>query len=338
MSQSAFKHLYNEMFKAGGDASKLPKNLTKQLLKVFVKESHPHFLVSDSYFYVPCYFTEAAVKEFRDKHPSINITDLENNVILITNWSLEMRRVDSSAVFTSYAGLEVRLIVHSFKPNLNEKIVPTRHPVNIYRDDEMKTVIQHFRHARSQAALAARKSVDMPDVNKVQAGKGKVESQGVVAGGKGDDLNFKDGTTATLSISDIAERERKSSAKKSASVGGVRVKGGVSAKRAAKSGSKVKKASAKKSDVGKTVEKVLKVSDKKVAPKGKQSAKRSVSKKTPALPSPGGKKSTHTTDRMTMAGFKQFLKYHDSTKKKTLGKRSAGKSSASGKASKPKRK
>lgn len=314
MSQSAFKHLYNEMFKAGGDASKLPKNLTKQLLKVFVKESHPHFLVSDSYFYVPCYFTDSAVKEFRDKHPSINITDLENNVILITNWSLEMRKVDSSAVFTSYAGLEVRLIVHSFKPNLNEKIVPTRHPVNIYRDDEMKTVIQHFRHARAQAAISAAKNVDLPDVSKVSSGKGKVESLGVISGSKGDGLNFK-GATATLSIQDIADRERKSSTKKTAAVSGVRVKGGAAAKRSTKAGSKAKKASVKKSDVGKTVEKVLKVSDKKVAPKGKQSAKRSVSKKTPALPSPGGKKSTHTTDRMTMAGFKQFLKYHDKTKK-----------------------
>lgn len=304
MSASAFKQLYNEMFKAGGDSSKLPKNLTKQLLKVFVKESHPYFLVSDSYFYVPCYFTSAAVAEFKDKHPSISISDLSGNVILITSWSLEMKRVDSSHVFSSYAGLEVRLIVNSFKPQLNEKITPTRQPVNLYRDDEMKTVIQHFRHERSQAALA-KKGVEMPDFAKLGA-KGSVAQHGVVAGGKGDDLGIKEGTTATVSIADIAAKERKGSVKKSASTGGVRVKGGAAGKRGAKAASKsAKKASAKKSEARTTVDKVLKYSDKKASTsKGKQSAKRSVSKKTPALPSPGGKKSQHTTDKMTMASFK----------------------------------
>lgn len=79
---------------------------------------------------------------------------------------------------------------------------------------------------------------------------------------------------------------------------------------------------------------------------GKVSAKRSVSggkKQTPAMPSPGGKKSTKTTDQMTMAQFKKYLDWHEKKKGgkasssggKVLGKRSAGKASAtSGKASK----
>ena len=55
------------------------------------------------------------------------------------------------------------------------------------------------------------------------------------------------------------------------------------------------------------------------------------------MPSPGGKKSTKTTDQMTMAQFKQYLDWHEKRKGgKVLGKRSAtGKASAaSGKASK----
>jgi hypothetical protein len=77
---------------------------------------------------------------------------------------------------------------------------------------------------------------------------------------------------------------------------------------------------------------------------GKVSAKRSVGgkKQTPAMPSPGGKKSTKTTDQMTMAQFKKYLEWHEKKKGgkssstgKVLGKRSAGKASAaSGKASK----
>jgi len=54
---SAFKTLFTDMVNACGESSKQNKELTKQMLKVFVKETHPFFLVSDSYFYVPAYFT-----------------------------------------------------------------------------------------------------------------------------------------------------------------------------------------------------------------------------------------------------------------------------------------
>lgn len=95
----------------------------------------------------------------------------------------------------------------------------------------------------------------------------------------------------------------------------------------------------------KTVEKILKYTPSKSAgkketpQKGKISTKRSVSKKTPALPSPSGKQSTKTTDQMTMAQFKKYLDWHEKKKTgktssggKVLGKRSAasGKSTAKG--------
>jgi hypothetical protein len=143
---SAFKTLFTDAVNAGGDASKLNKDLTKQMLKVFVKETHPYFLVSDSYFYVPAYFTKPALDDFDKKFPNVKVNDLSEKVILITNWSLELKKVDSNAVFTSYAGLEVRLIVHSFKPQLGETLKPTRWPTNLYRDDEFKTTIQLLRH------------------------------------------------------------------------------------------------------------------------------------------------------------------------------------------------
>jgi len=111
-----------------------------------VKESYPYFLVTDGYFFVQLYFTKEAVADFKSKFNNVNITDLHDRVILINNWTLELKRVNSAEVFTSYANLEVRLIAHSFKPNLNERLNPTRYPTNLFRDDEMKTIIQHFRH------------------------------------------------------------------------------------------------------------------------------------------------------------------------------------------------
>lgn len=104
-------------------------------------------MVTDGYFFVPAYFTKEAVAEFRNKYANINITDLQDKVVILNTWSLEMRRVDSAAVFTSYSNLEARLVVQSFKPCVGEKLNPSRYPTNLFRDDEMKTTIQHFRHA-----------------------------------------------------------------------------------------------------------------------------------------------------------------------------------------------
>jgi len=124
-----------------------------------------------------------------------------------------MKKVNSAEVFTSYANLEVRLIVHSFKPQLQEKLNPTRYPINLYRDDEIKTTIQHFRHQNLQKSLAkTSKAETLPDISKLGASDGKkakVEANGVVnfkgaAGKKGDDefndFSFKEGNTAVVKL------------------------------------------------------------------------------------------------------------------------------------------
>merc|ERR1711893_151096 len=128
MSASAFKTLYTHMIQNGGDYSALPKDLLRKDLQVFVKETKPYFLVSDSFFYVPAYFTQAALTDYQSKFPQVNVLDLENKVIVITKWTLELRRVNSAEVFTSYAGVECRLIVHAFKPQLKESLHPARYP------------------------------------------------------------------------------------------------------------------------------------------------------------------------------------------------------------------
>lgn len=105
------------MFNVGGDFSKVGKELKKPI-KCYVKESFPHFMVTDGYFFVPAYFTKDAINEFKQKFSSISVVDLRDKVVVLNDWSLEMRKVNSSEVFTSYANLEARLIVHSIKPNL----------------------------------------------------------------------------------------------------------------------------------------------------------------------------------------------------------------------------
>lgn len=274
------------------------------MLKVFVKEAVPYFLVSDGHFFVPAYFTREALAEYDKKFANVKVHDLAEKVILINNWTLELKKVDSNAVFTSYAGLEVRLIVHSFKPQLGEHIHPVRWPSNLYRDDEFKTTIQAFRHRCVQDACAKITQNDTPLSCKDAAAN--------VVTGK-DDWNFKEGTTAVQTLG---------GGKKATQAGlHAKVKVGVQ-KRLLKEVRKQSDAKKKQAGNARTVEKVLKFVPKKKSDKGKQSI---TGKK--AVPSPGGKKSAvGTTDQMTMQTLKKFIA-HKSGKKAVLGKQSAKKKS-----------
>ena len=295
---SAFKTVFTDMVHNGGDYSKLSKDITKQMLKVFVKESSPYFLVSDGHFFVPAYFTRAALDEYDKKFSNVKVQDLSEKVILISNWTLELKKVDSNAVFTSYAGLEVRLIVHSFKPQLGEHIHPTRWPSNLYRDDEFKTTIQAFRHRCVQDACAKISAADAPLSSK--------DINASVVVGK-DDWNFKEGNTAVVALGGV---------KKTAPAGGAAKLKGAAAKRAGKAASKVDKKKAPAA--ARTVEKVMKFTPNKKAVKGKQST----SGKKPVA-SPGGKKSAvGTTDQMTMQSLKRFMAHHKGSGKKLAAKKS----------------
>lgn len=292
MSASAFKTLYTQMIQNGGDYNALPQNLLKKDLQVFVKETKPYFLVSDSFFYVPAYFTQAAITEYQSKFPQVNVLDLEGKVIVITKWTLELRRVNSTEVFTSYAGVECRLIVHSFKPQLKESLHPTRYPTNLYRDGEFKTAIQAFRHAQV-VAQAASKKIEMAPIS---GGKGQV-NQGIMSGSCGE-WQFKEGTTKVVTLGG-------GKAEKKASGAATKVKGG-------------KKASAKKATAKAAVKSSAAVDAMMSGAKktGKKSqGKKSVSSRPPATPD-AGKRTGGSTGNMTVAQYRQFLQQVKKSKKK----------------------
>lgn len=300
---SAFKQLYSEMFKSGGTATPTNKNI-----KCYVKESFPHFLVTDGFFYVPCYFTKKAVDEFHSKFGNLNITDLRSRVIVIQDWSLDMQRVNSANVFTSYGGIECRLIVKSFKPVSQDMDTSTlsRHPVNLYRDDEMKTLIQNYIHSCVQESVGSVKE-SIADISKF-ASKANV-NQGIVSFASGatfNGYNFKEGKNQTVDLNSIFKQEKGADALKKLQAGGdsqgkAKVVGG--AKRAGKS--------AKKGSVAKVAAIAEKIS--KLTPGGKKSAaKKSTARiltKAPTLQSPGGDKEAGTTDHATMKDFKKMISF-----------------------------
>ena len=326
---SAFKQLYSDMFRHGGDSS-----IPKKTIKCYVKESFPHFLVTDGFFYVACYFTKKAVDEFHSKFSNLNITDLRSRVIIISDWTLEMNKVNSANVFTSYGGLEVRLIVKSFKPVTQEKEQPTltRHPVNLFRDDEMKTLIQNYTHKCVASAVSGGAKESMLDISKFAA-KSNV-GQDIVSFQSGQNFNawtFKEGKTATADMNSIFKQEKGADALKKiqagpAATGKAKVIGG--ARKGAKGKGKVS------GGVGATVEKLAKFTPGEKRSTAKKSTARILSK-APTMQSPGGDKQTGTTDHTSMREFQKMITFLKNKGKNTgkRGGKASGTKLASGKRS-----
>jgi hypothetical protein len=158
---AAFKLLYTTMLTKGS----LPDKLKKPI-KCYVKESSPYFLVTDDFFYVPCYFTKKAVDSCK------GLSSMQGKVITISDWSLEMCKVKSDQVFTSYAGVEIRFVVNSVSATASgsDSIALSRQPVNIYRDSEIKALINKCVWDAQMKTVSA---AGLPDISKM-AGKGNV--------------------------------------------------------------------------------------------------------------------------------------------------------------------
>ena len=80
---SAFKELFTQMIEAGGHSTDLSKTVSGQQIKVQVKESTPHFLISDGHFFVPAYFTPQAVASFGARCPDVAVENLPGKIIQI---------------------------------------------------------------------------------------------------------------------------------------------------------------------------------------------------------------------------------------------------------------
>ena len=66
-------------------------------------------------------------------------------MIDLNRWSLELVIDEANKAFTSYAGLELRMIIHDFKVVSEAKMqLENKHSINLFRDDESRTHIQNF--------------------------------------------------------------------------------------------------------------------------------------------------------------------------------------------------
>lgn len=72
-----------------GDNSKLPKKF-RSPLRCSVKETQPHFLLTDGSFFISAYFTAQSYKQFREKNNDLRVIDLKDVMVVVNQWSVEL--------------------------------------------------------------------------------------------------------------------------------------------------------------------------------------------------------------------------------------------------------
>ena len=102
-----------------------------------MKETYPNFLVTDGSYFISAYFTPESYKKFRKENASLRVTDLQDIMVQINQWTIEL--VGNASTFTSYGGLEMKMIIHQMDLKKDFRVELKKYPTNLYRDDKMKT-------------------------------------------------------------------------------------------------------------------------------------------------------------------------------------------------------
>ena len=128
-SKSAFKTLLINFLQAGGDPLKLEKKYTKSI-RCAVREISPNLLLTDGQFQISGYITQEAFRLFcKNNAKKVKITELQDYMITLESWSLDLVQVTADKSFTSYAGIEMRLIINKFSVFSDTRVVlPNRYP------------------------------------------------------------------------------------------------------------------------------------------------------------------------------------------------------------------
>ena len=91
-------------------------------MRCSVKETQPHFLLTDGSFFISAFFTADSYKQFRANNSNVRVIDLKDVMVLIKKWSVELSYSKDENNFTSYAGVEMRMVIHEMEIVKDHKV------------------------------------------------------------------------------------------------------------------------------------------------------------------------------------------------------------------------
>lgn len=234
------------------------------------------------------------------------MTDLNDKIVTLNTWSLEILKVNSNNNFTSYADVEVRLVVSSFSLSKDGRFA-AKWQTNLFRDDDIKTVLLKFRHSIFVQNAAGSAEV-LADVSKGSAKK--LEAGSVVAQKKNDFAPASG--SKVVDLKDVFIDEKGQAAYTTWLRGG---KASVAGKKSTPRKSVGKRSSGKTLSVGGGTGSVVRKAI------GKILTRKRDKKVTPSRAAAKGK--------MTLSDYKKYLEWYVDNDTKKSGRTSrAGKSSA----------
>jgi hypothetical protein len=197
-SQADFKKVVLSFLENNGDFDAVPAALKKNFVcQIYL--DNPQLVIQDETHFIGAYLTQESFTAFRKAHKALKLTQSAGDKFEVDDWCLELVKVDSEKVFTSYADKEVRLIINSIKPAPSANFTPNSYVENIHRDNDVKLMIAKLTHEEIQEATEL---FDFGDLSRFEDKKG-----GNVRSQVRDVAVSDEEYTAVISMKDMLKKE-----------------------------------------------------------------------------------------------------------------------------------
>jgi hypothetical protein len=88
------------------------------------------------------------------------VIDLKDVMVVINKWSVELTYSQSDKMsFTSYNGVEMRMVIHEMEIKKDYKVQLTKYPTNLYRDDKIKNSIQRYMIESQASTVSVKQNI-----------------------------------------------------------------------------------------------------------------------------------------------------------------------------------
>lgn len=162
-SNADFKKAAISLLEHDNDWSKVPASI-KGPISAQCMVDNPHFLVNDETHFIGAYLTKPAFDAYR-KAFKVKITDSKSEYFIIEHWHLELVKVDSDEIYTSYADREVRLVIEKLKHDPSSNLTANTFVENLHRDNDFKLQIARMNLEE------VREATEMPEVGELKGKK-----------------------------------------------------------------------------------------------------------------------------------------------------------------------
>ncbi len=137
-----FKKAVLSFLEHDGVWSKVPASLKKPFSCVCFLDN-PQLILNDESHFIGAYLTKQAFDSYR-RSKAPKLSEAHSEKFKISDWMLELVKVDSETIYTSYADREVRLIVKNIKADPDSKISPNSFIDNLHRDNDVKLQVSRM--------------------------------------------------------------------------------------------------------------------------------------------------------------------------------------------------